>query len=84
MEDKNYVDDVLAVTSRPEKRGPRIRGKSRSKSKNSRKTTKCYYCHEKDTLNIIVLRKIGNFKRKEMLKSQLPYVSVIMTVQMHC
>ena len=46
VEGKNTVGDVLAVRSRPDRRDPIGRGRSRSRSKNGRKIIKCYHYHE--------------------------------------
>ncbi|XP_052174285.1 retrovirus-related Pol polyprotein from transposon TNT 1-94 isoform X1 [Diospyros lotus] len=46
VESKKTVGDALSTRYRSEKKDPKAKGKSRSKSKNGKKTFRCFHCHE--------------------------------------
>ena len=46
LDEKSSTGDVLVARYRNSKRDPKVKGKSRSKSRNGRNPVKCYYCHE--------------------------------------
>ena len=46
VESQKSAIEALAVNSRTEKRDPRLKGRSRSKSRSGKRVVKCFHCHE--------------------------------------